>query len=324
MYRFSAIARRAAANFNVASRRHMAKDVRFGSDVRKEMLVGVNTLADAVAVTMGPKGRNVIIESSWGSPKITKDGVTVAKAIDLQDKFQNIGAKLVQDVANNTNEKAGDGTTTATVLARAIAQAGFDRVTHGANPVEIRKGVMLAVEAVNEHLSNISKSVTSPEEIQQVATISANGDVSIGKLISDAMKKVGKDGVLTVKDGKTLYDELEVIEGMKFDRGFISPYFINTSKGAKVEYTDAFILFSEKKISNIQQIIPALEMSAQAKRPLIIVAEDIDGEALTTLVVNRLKIGLQVAAVKVRLKAVQNLTKIVKNVIPYLTLNYSL
>ena len=309
MYRFSAIARRAAANFNVASRRHMAKDVRFGSDVRKEMLVGVNTLADAVAVTMGPKGRNVIIESSWGSPKITKDGVTVAKAIDLQDKFQNIGAKLVQDVANNTNEKAGDGTTTATVLARAIAQAGFDRVTHGANPVEIRKGVMLAVEAVNEHLSNISKSVTSPEEIQQVATISANGDVSIGKLISDAMKKVGKDGVLTVKDGKTLYDELEVIEGMKFDRGFISPYFINTSKGAKVEYTDAFILFSEKKISNIQQIIPALEMSAQAKRPLIIVAEDIDGEALTTLVVNRLKIGLQVAAVKVRLKAVQNLTK---------------
>ena len=306
MYRFSAIARRAAANFNVASRRHMAKDVRFGSDVRKEMLVGVNTLADAVAVTMGPKGRNVIIESSWGSPKITKDGVTVAKAIDLQDKFQNIGAKLVQDVANNTNEKAGDGTTTATVLARAIAQAGFDRVTHGANPVEIRKGVMLAVEAVNEHLSNISKSVTSPEEIQQVATISANGDVSIGKLISDAMKKVGKDGVLTVKDGKTLYDELEVIEGMKFDRGFISPYFINTSKGAKVEYTDAFILFSEKKISNIQQIIPALEMSAQAKRPLIIVAEDIDGEALTTLVVNRLKIGLQVAAVKVRLKAVQN------------------
>ena len=308
MYRFSAIARRAAANFNVASRRHMAKDVRFGSDVRKEMLVGVNTLADAVAVTMGPKGRNVIIESSWGSPKITKDGVTVAKAIDLQDKFQNIGAKLVQDVANNTNEKAGDGTTTATVLARAIAQAGFDRVTHGANPVEIRKGVMLAVEAVNEHLSNISKSVTSPEEIQQVATISANGDVSIGKLISDAMKKVGKDGVLTVKDGKTLYDELEVIEGMKFDRGFISPYFINTSKGAKVEYTDAFILFSEKKISNIQQIIPALEMSAQAKRPLIIVAEDIDGEALTTLVVNRLKIGLQVAAVKVRLKAVQNLT----------------
>merc|ERR1719481_2575437 len=247
---------------------------------------------------MGPKGRNVIIESSWGSPKITKDGVTVAKAIELQDKFQNIGAKLVQDVANNTNEKAGDGTTTATVLARAIAQAGFDRVTHGANPVEIRRGVMMAVDAVNAHLSNMSKSVTSPEEINQVATISANGDNAVGTLISDAMKKVGKDGVITVKDGKTLNDELEVIEGMKFDRGFISPYFINTSKGAKVEYNDAFVLFSEKKISNIQQIIPALEMSAQAKKPLIIIAEDIDGEALTTLVVNRLKIGLQVAAVK--------------------------
>merc|ERR1712018_547426 len=226
------------------------------------------------------------------------DGVTVAKAIELQDKFQNIGAKLVQDVANNTNEKAGDGTTTATVLARAIAQAGFDRVTHGANPVEIRRGEMMAVDAVNAHLSNMSKSVTSPEEINQVATISANGDVAVGTLISDAMKKVGKDGVITVKDGKTLNDELEVIEGMKFDRGFISPYFINTSKGAKVEYNDALVLFSEKKISNIQQIIPALEMSAQAKKPLIIVAEDIDGEALTTLVVNRLKIGLQVAAVK--------------------------
>ena len=299
MYRFSGLARRAAANLQGTSFRHMAKDVRFGADVRKEMLKGVDVLADAVAVTMGPKGRNVIIESSWGSPKITKDGVTVAKAIELQDKFQNIGAKLVQDVANNTNEKAGDGITTATVLARAIAQAGFDRVTHGANPVEIRKGVMMAVDAVNEHLSNMSKSVTSPEEIYQVATISANGDVAVGKLLSDAMKKVGKDGVITVKDGKTLHDELDVIEGMKFDRGFISPYFINTSKGAKVEYNDAFVLFSEKKISNIQQIIPALEMAAQAKRPLIIVAEDIDGEALTTLVVNRLKIGLQVAAVKV-------------------------
>ena len=298
MHRFSGIARR-AVNFSGVSQRYMAKDVRFGADVRKEMLKGVDVLADAVSVTMGPKGRNVIIESSWGSPKITKDGVTVAKAIELQDKFQNIGAKLVQDVANNTNEKAGDGTTTATVLARAIAQAGFDRVTHGANPVEIRRGVMMAVDAVNAHLSSMSKSVTSPEEINQVATISANGDIAVGTLISDAMKKVGKDGVITVKDGKTLNDELEVIEGMKFDRGFISPYFINTSKGAKVEYNDAFVLFSEKKISNIQQIIPALEMSAQAKKPLIIIAEDIDGEALTTLVVNRLKIGLQVAAVKV-------------------------
>merc|ERR1719295_1525658 len=237
---------------------------------------------------MGPKGRNVIIESSWGSPKITKDGVTVAKAIELQDKFQNVGAKLVQDVANNTNEKAGDGTTTATVLARAIAKAGFDRVTHGANPVEIRRGLMAAVEAVNAHLSDMSKPVSSPEEIYQVATISANGDDKVGKLISEAMKK----------DGKTLHDELDVIEGMKFDRGFISPYFINTAKGAKVEYQDAFVLFCEKKISNIQSIIPALEIANQVKKPLIIVCEDVDGEALTTLVVNRLKIGLQVAAVK--------------------------
>merc|ERR1719249_387565 len=247
---------------------------------------------------MGPKGRNVIIESSWGSPKITKDGVTVAKAIDLENKFQNVGAKLVQDVANNTNEKAGDGTTTATVLARAIAKAGFDRVTHGANPVEIRRGLMAAVEAVNAHLSDMSKPVSSPEEIYQVATISANGDDKVGKLISEAMKKVGKEGVITVKDGKTLHDELDVIEGMKFDRGFISPYFINTAKGAKVEYQDAFVLFCEKKISNIQSIIPALEIANQVKKPLIIVCEDVDGEALTTLVVNRLKIGLQVAAVK--------------------------
>jgi len=209
----------------------MAKDVRFGAEVRAEMLKGVDVLADAVSVTMGPKGRNVIIEQSWGSPKITKDGVTVAKAIELKDKFQNIGAKLVQDVASSTNEKAGDGTTTATVLARAIAKAGFDRITHGANPVEIRRGLMLAIEAVNEELLRMSKSVTSPDEICQVATISANGDDNIGNLIADAMKKVGKDGVITVKDGKTLHDEMEVIEGMKFDRGFISPYFINTTKG---------------------------------------------------------------------------------------------
>merc|ERR1719249_90397 len=247
---------------------------------------------------MGPKGRNVIIESSWGSPKITKDGVTVAKAIELQDKFQNVGAKLVQDVANNTNEKAGDGTTTATVLARAIAKAGFDRVTHGANPVEIRRGLMAAVEAVNAHLSDMSKPVSSPEEIYQVATISANGDDKVGKLISEAMKKVGKEGVITVKDGKTLHDELDVIEGMKFDRGFISPYFINTAKGAKAEYQDAFVLFSETKITNIQSIIPAIEMSHHTKKPLIIVCEDVDGEALSTLVINRLKIGLQVVAVK--------------------------
>merc|ERR1712240_398520 len=247
---------------------------------------------------MGPKGRNVVIESSWGGPKITKDGVTVAKAVELKDKFQNIGAKLVQDVANKTNEEAGDGTTTATVLARAIAQRGMDNVTHGANPVEIRRGLLKAIDSVCEELKNISKPVTTPEEIAQVATISANGDVTVGNLISEAMAKVGKEGVITVKDGKTLLDEMEIIEGMKFDRGYISPYFINTAKGAKVEYNDALVLFSEKKISNIQSIIPALELANQHKKPLLIIAEDIDGEALSTLVINRLKIGLQVVAVK--------------------------
>merc|ERR1712071_152447 len=275
-----------------------AKDVRFGSEVRALMLQGVDILADAVAVTMGPKGRNVILEQSWGSPKITKDGVTVAKGIELKDKFQNIGAKLVQDVANNTNESAGDGTTAATVLARAIAKEGFEKISKGANPVEIRKGVMSAVEAVIVHLKTMSKQVTTPEEIAQVATISANGDTTVGNLISDAMERVGREGVITVKDGKTLVDELEVIEGMKFDRGYISPYFITTAKGAKVEYQDALVLLSEKKISTIQSIIPTLELANQHRKPLVIIAEDIDGEALSTLVVNRLKIGLQVVAVK--------------------------
>lgn len=240
----------------------------------------------------------MILEQSWGSPKITKDGVTVAKGIELKDKFQNIGAKLVQDVANNTNEEAGDGTTTATVLARAIAKEGFEKISKGANPVEIRRGVILAVDTVKEHLKKMSKPVTSPEEIAQVATISANGDVAIGNLISEAMKKVGKDGVITVKDGKTLQDELEVIEGMKFDRGYISPYFINSSKGAKCEFQDALVLISEKKISSIQSIIPALELANAQRKPLVIIAEDVDSEALSTLVVNRLKIGLQVVAVK--------------------------
>jgi len=216
----------------------------------------------------------------------------------LKDKFQNIGAKLVQDVANNTNESAGDGTTAATVLARAIAKEGFEKISKGANPVEIRKGVMSAVEAVIGNLKAMSKQVTTPEEIAQVATISANGDISVGQLISDAMERVGREGVITVKDGKTLVDELEVIEGMKFDRGYISPYFITTAKGAKVEYQDALVLLSEKKISTIQSIIPTLELANQHRKPLIIIAEDIDGEALSTLVVNRLKIGLQVAAVK--------------------------
>ncbi|KAJ8255249.1 hypothetical protein GJAV_G00202750 [Gymnothorax javanicus] len=278
--------------------RSYAKDVKFGADARALMLQGVDLLADAVAVTMGPKGRTVIIEQSWGSPKVTKDGVTVAKSIDLKDKYKNIGAKLVQDVANNTNEEAGDGTTTATVLARAIAKEGFDSISKGANPVEIRRGVMMAVDTVMTELKKLSKPVTTPEEIAQVATISANGDSEVGTIISDAMKKVGRKGVITVKDGKTLHDELEIIEGLKFDRGYISPYFINTAKGQKCEFQDAYLLLSEKKISSVQSIVPALEIANQHRKPLVIVAEDVDGEALSTLVLNRLKVGLQVVAVK--------------------------
>lgn len=296
------LTRLAAQNRRVASslisNRTYAKEVKFGDDARAKMLQGVDVLADAVAVTLGPKGRNVIIEQSWGSPKITKDGVTVAKSIELKCKFQNIGAKLVQDVANNTNEKAGDGTTTATVLARAIAKEGFQKISQGANPIEVRRGIMAGVEAVVTELKRMSRPVTTPEEISQVATISANGDKSIGDIISNAMKKVGKDGVITVKDGKTLNDELEIIEGLKFDRGYISPYFINSNKGARCDFQDAFVLLSEKKISTVQELIPALELANAQRKQLLIIAEDIEGEALTTLVINRLKVNLQVCAVK--------------------------
>ncbi|VDK18227.1 unnamed protein product, partial [Anisakis simplex] len=278
--------------------RGFAKELKFGAEGRAAMLQGVDVLADAVAATMGPKGRNVIIEQSWGSPKITKDGVTVAKAIDFENKYKNLGAKLVQDVANKTNDEAGDGTTCATVLARSIAKEGFENISRGANPVEIRKGVMKAVEALVAELKSMSRQIDSPEEIAQVATISANGDASIGELISNAMKKVGKKGVITVKDGKTMKDELEVIEGMKFDRGYISPYFINTSKGAKTEFEKCLILFSEKKISQVTEVVPALELANKSRKPLLIIAEDVDGEALTTMVLNRLKVGLQVVAVK--------------------------
>ncbi|KAG6449933.1 hypothetical protein O3G_MSEX006338 [Manduca sexta] len=301
MLRIPTIIKSSAAHVkihNLGPRRHYAKEVRFGPDVRSLMLQGVDVLADAVAVTMGPKGRNVILEQSFGTPKVTKDGVTVAKSIELKDKFQNIGAKLVQNVANKTNEEAGDGTTTATILARAIAKEGFENISKGANPIEIRRGVMLAVDTVKEKLKEISRPVSTTEEIEQVATISANGDKSIGKLIAEAMNKVGKNGVITVKEGKTLEDELEIIEGMKFERGYISPYFINSSKGPRVEYNNALILYSEKKIFTAQQIVPALEIANSQKKPLIIVAEDIEGEPLSMLVVNKLKIGLQVAAVK--------------------------
>ncbi|XP_038206887.1 63 kDa chaperonin, mitochondrial-like [Zerene cesonia] len=283
---------------SLISQRFYAKEVRFGPDVRSLMLQGVDILADAVAITMGPKGRNVIVEQTFGPPKITKDGVTVARGIELKDKFQNIGAKLVQNVASKTNEEAGDGTTTATVLARAIAREGFESISKGANPIEIRKGVIVAVEAVTNHLKTLSKPVNTTDEIEQVATISANGDRSIGKLIAEAMNKVGKDGVITVKDGKTLDDELEIIEGMQFEKGYISPYFINSTKGPKVEYNNALVLYSEKKIFNANQLVPALEIANAHKKPLIIIAEDYDGEPLSVLVVNKLKIGLQVAAVK--------------------------
>uniref|UniRef100_A0A2K5N552 60 kDa heat shock protein, mitochondrial n=1 Tax=Cercocebus atys TaxID=9531 RepID=A0A2K5N552_CERAT len=265
-----------------------AKDVKFGADAQALMLQGIDLLADAVAITMGPKGRTVITEQSWGSSKVTKDGVTVAKSIDLKDKYKNIGGKLVQDVANNTNEEAGDGTTTATVLVCSMAKEGFEKISKGATPVEITRGVMLVVDAVLQ-----SKPVTTPEETAQVATISANGDKEIGNIISDAMKKVGRKAVITVKDGETLNDELEIIEG------YISPYFIiNISKGQKCEFQDAYVLLSEKKISSVQSIVPALEIAEDHRKPLVIIAEDVDREALSTLVLNRLKVGLQVVAVK--------------------------
>merc|ERR1719223_1712260 len=292
--------RRISVNQSAARQcvRGLAKDLKFGNDARAEMLKGVNMLADAVSVTLGPKGKNVIIEQSFGGPKITKDGVTVAKAIDLECKLQNTGARLVQDVANNTNEQAGDGTTTATVLARSIATDGFAAVSKGANPTQVRKGIMIAVDAAVSELKSMSRPVSTTEEIAQVATISANGDSDIGNLIARAMEKVGKNGVVTVKDGKTLTDELEVIEGMRFDRGYISPYFINSPKGQKVEYQDCLILCTQKKISSVQSLVPALELANQLRKPLLIIAEDVESEPLGALVLNRLKIGLQGAELK--------------------------
>uniref|UniRef100_A0A8C5KMS2 60 kDa heat shock protein, mitochondrial n=1 Tax=Jaculus jaculus TaxID=51337 RepID=A0A8C5KMS2_JACJA len=262
-----------------------AKDVKFGAEARALMLQGVDLSADAVAVTMGPKGRTVIIEQSWGSPKVTKDGATVAKAVDLKDKYKNIGAKLVQDVANNTDEEAGDGTTAATGLARSVAKEGFEKISEGAT---------LPVDAVIAELKKQSKPVTTPEETAQVATVSANGDKELRTIISEAMKKVGRKGVVTVKDGKTLNDELEIIEGLKFDRGYLSPYFINTSKGQKCEFQDAYVLLSKKKISSVQSIVPALDIANARRKPLVIIADDVDGEALSPL----LKVGLQVVAVR--------------------------
>ncbi|KAI8984402.1 hsp60-like protein [Mycotypha africana] len=274
------------------------KELQFGVDARAKLLRGVDILAKSVAVTMGPKGRNVLIEQPYGSPKITKDGVTVAKAISLEDKFENLGARLVQDVANKTNEVAGDGTTTATVLTRAIIAEGVKNVAAGCNPMDLRRGVQMAVSAVVDFLKQNSKVITTPQEIAQVATISANGDKHVGDVIAQAMERVGKEGVITVKAGKTMSDELDVTEGMRFDRGFISPYFINDTKSQRVEFEKPLILLSEKKISLLSDVMPALEAAATQRRPLLIVAEDLDGEALAACILNKLRGQLQVAAVK--------------------------
>ncbi|KAF8576159.1 chaperonin GroL [Ramaria rubella] len=274
------------------------KEIKFSNEGRAAILAGVDILAKAVSVTLGPKGRNVIIEQAYGGPKITKDGVTVAKAITLKDKFENLGARLVQDVAQKTNEVAGDGTTTATVLARAIYAEGVKNVAAGCNPMDLRRGCQAAVERVIAFLESNKRSITTSAEIAQVATISANGDAHIGELIAQAMEKVGKEGVITVKEGRTIEDEIEITEGMRFDRGFISPYFITDVKSQRVEFEKPLVLLSEKKISLLQDILPSLEAAAQARRPLLIIAEDVDGEALAACILNKLRGQLQVAAVK--------------------------
>ena len=275
-----------------------AKEVRFSVDARDRMLHGIDTLAHAVRVTLGPKGRNVILDKSFGAPRITKDGVTVAKEIELEDKFENMGAQMVREVASKTSDQAGDGTTTATVLAHAIVREGAKAVAAGMNPMDLKRGVDLAVETIVADLQKNSKTVTSNEEIAQVGTISANGDAEIGRFIADAMKKVGNEGVITVEEAKSLVTELEVVEGMQFDRGYISPYFVTNADKMRVEMEDPYILIYEKKLSGLQELLPLLEAVVQASKPLLIIAEDIEGEALATLVVNKLRGGLKVAGVK--------------------------
>jgi chaperonin GroEL len=275
-----------------------AKHVHFSTDARDRMLRGVNLLANAVKVTLGPKGRNVVIEKSYGAPRSTKDGVTVAKEIELEDKFENLGAQLIREVASKTSDKAGDGTTTATVLAQAIVVEGLKSVAAGMNPMDLKRGVEKAVAAVVEAVKASSRKVTTNDEIAQVGSVSANGDKEIGDMIAQAMKKVGNEGVITVEEAKTLETELEVVEGMQFDRGYLSPYFITNAEKMEVELEDALVLLSEKKLSSLQPLLPLLEAVVQAARPLLIVAEDIEGEALATLVVNKLRGGLRVAAVK--------------------------
>jgi chaperonin GroEL len=275
-----------------------AKDVRFSSDARDRMLRGVDILANAVRVTLGPKGRNVVIEKSYGAPRITKDGVTVAKEIELADKFENLGAQLVREVASKQNDVAGDGTTTATILAASIVREGAKAVAAGLNPMDLKRGIDLAVDAVVADLKANSKKVTSNDEIAQVGTISANGDVSVGQMISTAMQKVGNEGVITVEEAKSLDTELDVVEGMQFDRGYLSPYFITNPDKMVAELEEPYILVHEKKLSSLQAMLPVLEAVVQTGKPLVIIAEDVEGEALATLVVNKLRGGLKVAAVK--------------------------
>jgi chaperonin GroEL len=275
-----------------------AKEVKFSVDARDRMLRGIDTLAHAVRVTLGPKGRNVVLDKSFGAPRITKDGVTVAKEIELEDKFENMGAQMVREVASKTSDLAGDGTTTATVLAHAIVREGAKAVAAGMNPMDLKRGIDLAVEAVVKDLQANSKKVTSNEEISQVGTISANGDAEIGRFLAEAMKKVGNEGVITVEEAKSLETELEVVEGMQFDRGYISPYFVTNADKMRVDMDDVYVLISEKKLSGLQELLPLLEAVVQTSKPLVIIAEDIEGEALATLVVNKLRGGLKVAAVK--------------------------
>ena len=275
-----------------------AKDVRFDTDARNRMLRGVNTLANAVKVTLGPKGRNVVIDKSFGSPRITKDGVTVAKEIELEDKFENMGAQMVKEVASRTNDEAGDGTTTATVLAQAIVVEGMKSVAAGMNPMDLKRGIDLAVQKVVAQIKGASRPVKDSDEVAQVGTISANGEAQIGRFIADAMQKVGNEGVITVEENKGLETEVEVVEGMQFDRGYLSPYFVTNADKMTADLEDAYILLHEKKLSSLQPMVPLLEAVIQSQKPLLIVAEDVEGEALATLVVNKLRGGLKIAAVK--------------------------
>ncbi|GLU28366.1 MULTISPECIES: chaperonin GroEL [Brucella/Ochrobactrum group] len=275
-----------------------AKDVKFGRNAREKMLRGVDILADAVKVTLGPKGRNVVIDKSFGAPRITKDGVSVAKEIELEDKFENMGAQMLREVASKTNDTAGDGTTTATVLGQAIVQEGAKAVAAGMNPMDLKRGIDLAVTEVVANLLSKAKKINTSEEVAQVGTISANGEAEIGKMIAEAMQKVGNEGVITVEEAKTAETELEVVEGMQFDRGYLSPYFVTNPDKMVADLEDAYILLHEKKLSNLQALLPVLEAVVQTSKPLVIIAEDVEGEALATLVVNKLRGGLKIAAVK--------------------------